>query len=360
MFVHSFLCLAIGSTVLSGIVERSVHPASSLPSTFVSLQGNNRIGGHVFDRQRRPVAQLDVELQNDLGQTIRQTRTNNSGRYEFVGLSQGVFQIRVRTHGTNYISQTERVEIINFGRSAPGGGTAMSGSQYIPIDFTLRTEETKGERAAPEAVFAQTIPDEARRVYEQATGDFDRGKKDEGLAGLQKAVELFPNYFLALERLGTEYVKREEYEPARLTLTRAIEVNSRAQQSLYWLGLAQHHLKQSAAAIESLTRALALAPNSVNTHMWLGIVYRMNSKSELAEKHLKRAKELGNNRVPDAHWHLALLYNKLGRNGEAADELELFLKAQPESRDTENIKKLIKQLREKANQATGATNAPQR
>lgn len=349
MFVHLFLCLAAGVAAPDGTVERGGHVTGAPPrSAAVSYQGNNRIGGHVFDRNRRPVAQLDVQLQNDLGQTIQQTRTSNSGRYEFVGLSQGAFLVRVLTHGTNFVSQTERVDIINFGSSTPGSGTAITGSQYMPLDFTLSTEAGRAERGAPGAVFVQPVPDEARRVYEAAAGELDRGKNEVGLAGMKRAVELFPSYFLALERLGIEYVKLEKYEPAQLTLTRAVEVNPRAHQSLYWLGLAQHHLKQPAAAIESLTRALTLVPNSVNTHMWLGIVYRQMSNFELAEKHLKRAKELGNNRVPDAHWQLALLYNTLKRYREAADELELFLKAQPDSRDAESVKKLIKQMRDKA------------
>lgn len=348
MFAQLFLCLVAGSAAPHETVERERHFTGSSPFVIVSFQGNNRIGGHIFDRNRRPIAQLDVELQNDLGQTIQRTRTGNSGRYEFVGLSQGTFHVRVLTHGTNFISQTERVDIINFGSSVPGAGTAITGSQYLPLDFTLRTEDGVGERGAPGAVFVQPIPEEARRVYEAAAGNLDRGKNDEGLAGLKRALELFPNYFLALERLGIQYVKLEKYEPAQLTLARAIEVNPRAHQSLYWLGIAQHRLKQPAAAIESLTRALALVSNSVNTHMWLGIVYRQNNNLELAEKHLKRAKELGNNRVPDAHWQLALLYNTVKRYKEAADELELFLKAQPDARDTENVKKLIKQMREKA------------
>ena len=53
-------------------------------------------------------------------------------------------------------------------------------------------------------------------------------------------------------------------------------------------------------------------------------------------------------KVPDAHWQLALLFNQLKRFKEAADELELFLKAQPDARDADKIKKLIQQLRQKS------------
>lgn len=48
------------------------------------------------------------------------------------------------------------------------------------------------------------------------------------------------------------------------------------------------------------------------------------------------------------HWQLALLYNQLKRYREAADELEVFLKVQADSKDTELIKKLIKRFREQS------------
>lgn len=347
MFVHLCLCLSLGFG--ASITGAQLHktPAKGAVRFAVSLQGNNSIGGHVFNKQGRPVGELIVELLNDLGSSIAQTRTGNSGRYEFRGLSQGVFQIRVLTFGTNYTSQTERVEIVNFGSNSPSG-TRLSGSQYLPVDFTLSTPEERVSRKPPGAIFAQSVPNNARKLYEQAISDLDSGKGDTGLAGLQKALEAFPSYYLALERLGVEFVKLEKYEPARTTLTQATQVNPRAHLSFYWLGLAQHKLKQSAAALESFTRAVSLAPDSVNSQIWLGIALRQNGKLEQSEIHLKKAKELGKNSVPEVHWQLALLYDKLRRYTEAANELEFFLKAQPDSRDAQSIKKVIKQLREKA------------
>jgi regulator of sirC expression with transglutaminase-like and TPR domain len=52
--------------------------------------------------------------------------------------------------------------------------------------------------------------------------------------------------------------------------------------------------------------------------------------------------------LPEAHWQLALLFNQLKRYKEAADHLELFLKVQPEAKDTALIKKLIQRLRQQA------------
>jgi regulator of sirC expression with transglutaminase-like and TPR domain len=72
----------------------------------------------------------------------------------------------------------------------------------------------------------------------------------------------------------------------------------------------------------------------------------MGGRLEEAEKSLRTADKLGEAKLPDAHWQLALLFNQMKRYREAADQLELFLKVTPDARDAEQIKKLIKRLRE--------------
>lgn len=347
MYLQFLFC-----STLSCLAPETRHiyvPAShTIVSATIPVQSSNTIGGHVFDKQRRPLAQLIVELLNDLGSTVAQTRTSNSGRYEFSGLRQGRYQIRVLTYGTDYVSQTREEDVVSFNRGITNTGALLSGGQYIQADFVLVLPKADMSRGTPGVVFVQQVPDDARKFYDQAVSDLDSSRTDQGVSKLQNAVAAFPDYFSALERLGIELVKRQEYAPAVGFLERAVRINARGYQSYYWLGLAQHHSKQSAAALASFKRAVSLNATSINAQMWLGIVLWHSGDYAQAETHLKQAKELGKNRVPDAHWHLALLYNKTGRNEEAADELELFLKAQPDSRDSENIKRLIKSLRDKA------------
>ena len=52
-------------------------------------------------------------------------------------------------------------------------------------------------------------------------------------------------------------------------------------------------------------------------------------------------------KTPEVHWQLAGLYRDQKRYKEAADELELFLKAEPKAADAVKIREMIKQLREK-------------
>jgi len=62
-------------------------------------------------------------------------------------------------------------------------------------------------------------------------------KRTEGVDRIKKAIEIFPSYFDALVLLGTEYVKQKEYESAIPVLSKAIEVNRPAYQSLYALSM---------------------------------------------------------------------------------------------------------------------------
>lgn len=319
---------------------------------FSAVQGNNTINGYVSNVQRRPIADLNVELLNEYGSQIRRTRTSSSGRYSFTNLLPGTYQVRVLTSGTNYIEQTQQVELVNIARRSSGGGVTYSGAEFAQLDFSLRTNETAAARAAPGTIFVQAVPADARKVYEQAVFDLDGGKRDQGMSGLQEAIKIFPTYFDALERLGTEHVTRGQHEQGFAILSRALEINATAHKCLYALGVAQYNLKQLAAASDSLRRSLTLAPDSVNAHLWLGIVLLKSKDFSGAEKHLKQAYTLSKKRVPDVHMYLAQLYSNAGRYNEAANELELFLKEAPNARDKEAIRDVIKRLRAKSSVAS--------
>ena len=299
---------------------------------------SNSISGHVSNDQHMPLADLRVELLNEVDSVIRTVKTDGSGLFVFRKLSDGTFQVRVQTSNTNYVSQTKRVDL-----ARPHG----FGAAFEELEFVLVTKD--GRTAKPGVVFVQEVPESARKLFEKASDLLNKSdKRQEAFAALKSAVDLFPQYFDALELLGTEQVKDREYEAAIPTLTKALEVNSRAFASSFALGVAQYNVKQIEPAIESFRRAVTLNERSVNANLWLGIALRQTSRPNEAEPYLKRADVLDDSKLPDAHWQLALLFNQLKRYKEAADELEMFLKVQPDARDAELIKKLIQRLRQQS------------
>lgn len=348
IFTPLFLLLCIGCSgapMLTASTNSALSPVGLVATLgSASLQNRNAINGLVASTSGRPLNRVRVELCDEVEMMIMQTYTDSTGRYSFRNLSQGTFIIKVHSDGA-HISQKARVSL-----------AAFRGAHHEQLDFTLKpVTEAKGATvpANSGSIFVQEVPESARKAYERALKQLENSKQvEQGISSLQEAIGLFPNYFVALERLGVEYVKRQEYDPARTTLTKAAMVNADGVAALYALGVAQYHLRQWPEASESLRRSLLLAPESPNAafaHFYRGLALVKASQAADAETHLRKAYELGANAIPpEVHMHLAQIYSNNKRYRDAANQLELFLKRTPDARDAENIKQLIRQLRAKA------------
>lgn len=339
---------AAPSGIPAATASRAARPYINV--ALVQQPRRNSITGHIFGDSRRPLSDVFIELLDDLGVTINRTRTNASGRYEFTGLPEGRFRVRALPYGTGYAEQAQEVIIANV--SARGGGT---GSEIQQKDFylRLRPEFSAGPFASPGTIFVQEVPEAAKKLYEKGIGELRAKKEKEGFESLRQALAAFPDYFLALDRLGTEYAVRGNtnpayFEAARVLLTKAVGVNAGSFSSTFGLGFAQYHLGMTDGAVENFQRAVKLYDKSVNGHLWLGVALKKLGKLSQAEASLTRANKVSNGKVAEVHLRLAEVYSEQKRYKEAADELELFLKNQQDARDAEKIRQLITQLREKA------------
>jgi uncharacterized protein HemY len=63
----------------------------------------------------------------------------------------------------------------------------------------------------------------------------------------------------------------------------------------------------------------------------------------------ERVTQIAKDAVPEAYFYLGSLYSKNNQNKEAADALEHFLRLDPQTGDKDKLKKVIEQLRQKAN-----------
>ena len=322
----------------SGAVTRT-----SSENTALQTIPNNSITGFVFNESRTPIPEMYVELLNDLYVTKTRTKTNGSGLFSFRGLPEGIYHVKVSPYGSDYEEQIRRVQLISISPVGASGGV----SEQVEFYLKLKKNVNAGPLAAPGTIFAQEVPNDAKKLYEAAVNDLNAKKESEGFDKLKKALEVFPNYFLALDRLGTEYVVRGHYRPAYVLLSKAVEVNPRSFSSILGLGLAQFRLQQIDEAIVSLKRATEIYKESPNAYLWLGIALQGKGQLAQAQEALLQANKLSKGESAEVHWQLARLYKEQSRFREAADELELFLKYDPNARDADKIKETIKSLRQK-------------
>jgi Flp pilus assembly protein TadD len=304
-------------------------------------QSNFSLSGSIRDFTGQSVDSIRVSLLDDNYISVR-TVFSSQGRYQFKGLRAGAYYIKVETLGTDFEEQTSpRIEVVS-GRVRGGG---MEAFYY---DFVLRPKRNLMKSTAPGLVFTQTVPEGARAEYEKGAKSLDANQSDGAIAAFKKAIELFGDYYAALEALGTEYVKRGEYEAALPVLSHAVEVNRSAAKSLYALGVAHLKLNQLDEAVQWLEKSAEQDPQSINTHMMLGIAYGNKRLLDKAEASLKKAYQVGGAMAADAHLYLAGLYNKQEKYANAVKELELYLKEAKDIPDRAKIKAMIDNLKAKS------------
>lgn len=296
--------------------------------------------GNVRDTRGQAVADVRVFLTDENYQPVGQKFADNSGRFNFRGLKSGKYTLRVDPTGKPFEEQTQ---ILELQASTIRRG---AGEELYSVDIVLRSKETPAPRSEPGLVFTQNVPPAAKAEYERGAASLKQNKWEQGVASLEQAIAIFPDYFLALELLGTEQVKREAYAAALPFLEHAVEVNQRAPRSLYALGVAKLRLNRSPEAVEALKAASELEPQNVNAHMMLGLAYGSKNPNE-AEACFKRAYELGGERAAEVHLYLAGIYNKQEKYDAAVRELELFLKEAKDIKNSAQIREMIDKLKAK-------------
>lgn len=310
-----------------------------------NISAQNSISGIIFNANRQPVPKIDVELLDEFERLLRSTKTTTAGLYIFQGLRTGVYYVQVRTAGTNYRDKKERIQIGQVNRMS-------AGSESLQVDFVLQVERRGNNPETPlnnEVVFAQSVPKEAEKFYENALKKLADKKQDEAIAELENALKIFPEYLLALEKIGYEYLAKNKFAESETVFAKALQINPKSFPANTGLGIAQYKLGKRAESAKTLEDSIVLNQSSANSFLFLGRIYRELKEYAKAETNLKKAKELSENKIADVHWELALLYfYNLGRPSDAANELELYLKAKPNAENKTQIEKLIKTMREKA------------
>jgi tetratricopeptide (TPR) repeat protein len=253
-------------------------------------------------------------------------------------LGQGRYYVVVKPFGTNLKEEEELLEV--FDQSVSGG------IFYMEVRLRPDTRFDPTEVQLTGTVFAQSVPDSARRLHKVGveklnTGDFS-GQQD-----LDSAIREFPTYFDALSFLGRYLVSQGKYEEGFPYLLKAIDVNKRCPECFYSLGYAFYKLDQVAAGLKATAAALVLVPASSDVNFLHGLLLRLNHEYDAAEKALLKAKTGSDKPNPEVYWQLALVYNRLNRNEDAAGELEEYMKAKPDmdSAEKQKVRELIGKLR---------------
>jgi Tfp pilus assembly protein PilF len=318
------------------------------------LAQNSMIRGKVRGHNGTTINNAIVELRGPTGGIIGETVTRTDGDFAFTNLRPGEYQVLVSMSG--YVPHSEVVQLRSGSMVNPTQNRDVI-SEVASIDITLRAP-ARTPVARPGTTFVQDIPPAARTAYAQGMEKIRDGKSDEGVALLRQAVDGFNDYFDAHFALGCEYYRLgkdteaiEEFERARL-------INDRGAVVYYMFGLVMVRQQKFRAAEYAFRQAAELDDSMVAAHFNHGVALielALRSKApenvktflSEAEKELERAWSLSNKRLHTVLLQRARIHEQRGDREAAARELESYLAAVPDSKDTALIKERITRLREK-------------
>lgn len=274
------------------------------------------------------------------------TTSNGNGSFVFRQLGGGRFVVRVDA-GENYEAASEVVSIADTGSTtADARSVGMSRlGQIYSVQIHLRP---RAGQPIMKGVISANEPPEAVALYNQALESVKVGNRDKAIEQLKRALAIHPQFVAALNGLGVQYMKLGNYQHAFEAFNSALLFSPDNFTLHLNCGIALFYLNKFSEGEKGLSAALLINEASGPAHVYRGRALIALKRFDDAAKDLKRAIEIGGDDVKLAHRYLAGIHVEKGENAEAVKQLELYLKASPSSKETDQIKNLIKELNKKA------------
>jgi Flp pilus assembly protein TadD len=172
-----------------------------------------------------------------------------------------------------------------------------------------------------------------------------RGRTQEAIEELKRAIAIFPEYVKAYNDLGVAYIKLDRIEEAIRALEKSAALDPGAFNPRLNLGIANVRRQNFAGAEPHLRLAAAIDASAPLAHLYLGITFWKTERADQAEDELLKALSLGGGDIVVAHYYLGQIYARRDRIADAIAELEAYLKDSPEAADASRVRQQIAELR---------------
>lgn len=323
----------------------------SFPSVSAQSQGTNVLEGKVITPSgTQPNNPVRVRLTFN-GRPIHETFTDLSGRFTFPGLKSGTYQLTAEGDDLTFETTAVTADIPAF------GGSGQGFTQDIQLRPIIHKPNT-----GPGVVnaFTQNVPAAAKQALDAGLKSAEEGKAPAAIENMQKAIQIFPNYFDAHLQLGNVFLKTDQLQEAIAELDKAREINPNDERTYQSFGLLLMKQRNYAVAVAVFAEAARLNPeNPVNAVMRATALIHQaagteNERSYLlsrAEIALTQASSLSENKLKPDSMTMALFYELKGDPERAASELESYTKKTPQLKNSAALEAEIKRLRDKAHKS---------
>lgn len=325
--------------VVLRVTAQSIPPGSA--STDTGMGGTNSISGMILSSTGRRIARrISVRLRTmTRGDQI--STSDDNGNFMFRGVPPGDYVVVIDKE-PEFEPLLQNVSVIQ-----PRGMPPQNFYLSIRLNPKERPETRTG---VLNAEFAN-VPPRARASFDKAVELAQAGNNKGAIEQLKLAISEYPDFMLAFNELGVQYLRLGELDKADEALGKALKLAPGSATPLLSHGILLAVMGKFNLAVTELQTALKQKDQSAIGHLYLGQALANLGRFAEAEVQLTRAIELGGDEVKDAHRFLGAIYLQRGEREKGVAEFETYLKLAPKAKDAEQIRQAIRQNKRSQNHA---------
>ncbi|HKO60449.1 MAG TPA: tetratricopeptide repeat protein [Pyrinomonadaceae bacterium] len=310
--------------------------------------GRHSIKGRVvFPSGQRADVRLKIRLESPGAGDIT-VFSDVNGSFGFQSLRPGSYTVII--DGGDFFETAREYVFIEpatvSARRSPG--TVIPLARPFTVQVYLRAKPSAPTMTGVLDATLSALPSKAVNHYRQALQASGQGNNEQAIEQLKLALQEYPNFVLALNELGVQYLKTRQLDKSAATLQTAVSTAPEAFEPRLNYGIVLLNQRKFTEAETQLREALKKNASAVTAHLYLGIALVYLRRYSEAEASLQKCVELGGTRVGQAHYYLGGLYWRAGDYKRAAESLEQYLLLEPKASNAEQIRATIKDLRVKS------------
>ena len=275
------------------------------------------------------IATFQVLLYSESGSLLMRQTVPSNGRYRFLDLRNGRYEVVVEFENKEIARMTVSVNSpfkTDFRHDIEFQWKSLSKTTKPGVvsaaDFYPRS-------AAHKALLRQAMEATEKKQYALAN------------SLMRQIVDADDGDFPVWEELGTNFFITKTFFEAESCYLKALQLKPNYVLAMINLGRLRIVVKNLTGAIEVLDRAVKLQPTSSAANYFLGEAYLQAKLGSKAVPYLETAIKLDPSTMADAHLLLAALYNATGLKDKAAAEYSAFLKQRPNYSDRKRLEAYI-------------------
>jgi tetratricopeptide (TPR) repeat protein len=233
------------------------------------------------------------------------------------------YQFRLPADMSGAVTVTAKVNYRHLRQSYLDNIFGKDHPAYPIVEIASRTRVLKIGENRPEAAEPGDNA-EWMRWNNLGIAMLDQFQYAEAIQAFHEVVKLRPDYADGYTNIGLTNIVWEKYESARASINRALALSPNNARARYYDGLLQRRAGNTEKEIADFRSVVEQFPQSRDARRELGITYYQQKDEHAALEQFEALQKID----PDdlaAHYNLSILYRRMGRTQEAADQQAMFV-----------------------------------